>query len=120
MQGAKQSLAKERSSAELRFASSLAPFWVWPGRRQGSVMNAYGALDPNLATRSLSCAFLSLKQPKKGIDNADVVIHGTAAGRQELWPERTADAHQQRGRSLFAHAPGAGSATPSGTFRHRL
>jgi len=39
-------------------------------------MNAYGALDPNLATRSLSCAFLSLKQPKKGIDNADVVIHG--------------------------------------------
>jgi len=40
-------------------------------------MNAYGALDPGLATRSLSCALFSLKQPKKGIDNADVVIHGS-------------------------------------------
>src|SRR5215468_9477538 len=54
------------------------------------------------------------QEPRRG------QLSGTAAGTQELWPERTADAHQQRGRSLFAHAPGAGSATPSGTFRHRL
>ena len=78
MQGPQKSQAKERSSAELRFASSLAPFWVWPGRRQRSAMNAYGALDPGLATRSLSCALFSLKQPKKNVDNADGVIHGSA------------------------------------------
>src|SRR6516164_4361578 len=76
MQGFKKILTKERSSAELRFASSLAPFWVWPGRRQGSAMNAYGALDPGLATPSPSCALFSLTPPKKGVDNADVVIHG--------------------------------------------
>jgi len=76
MQGLKKISTRERSSAELRFASSLAPFWVWPGRRQGSAMNAYGALDPGLATPSPSCALFSLKQPKKGVDNADVVIHG--------------------------------------------
>ena len=76
MQGLKKILTKERSSAELRFASSLAPFWVWPGRRQGSAMNAYGALDPGLATPSPSCALFSLTPPKKGVDNADVVIHG--------------------------------------------
>jgi hypothetical protein len=39
-------------------------------------MNAYGALDPGLATPSLSCALFLLKQHKKAVDNADVVIHG--------------------------------------------
>src|SRR6516162_5378673 len=78
MQGLKKISTRERSSAELRFASSLAPFWVWPGRRQGSAMNAYGALDPGLATPLPSCALFSRKQPKKGVDNADVVIHGLA------------------------------------------
>ena len=76
MQGLKKISTRERSSAELRFASSLAPFWVWPGQRQGSAMNAYGALDPGLATPSLSCALFLLKQHKKAVDNADVVIHG--------------------------------------------
>src|SRR6516162_7011334 len=80
MQGPQKISTRERSSAELRFASSLAPFWVWPGRRHGSAMNAYGALDPGLATRSLSCALFSLNQPKKGVDNADVVIHGLILG----------------------------------------
>jgi len=65
MQGLKKISTRERSSAELRFASSLAPFWVWPGQRQGSAMNAYGALDPGLATRSLSCALFRLISPKK-------------------------------------------------------
>jgi len=81
MQGLKKISTRERSSAELRFASSLAPFWVWPGRRQGSAMNAYGALDPGLATPLPSCALFSRKQPKKGVDNADVVIHGLDRGR---------------------------------------
>src|SRR5215469_6323997 len=115
MQGAKQSLAKERSSAELRFASSLAPFWVWPGRRQGSAMNAYGALDPNLATRSLSCAFLSLKQPKKGIDNADVVIHGTDSLRGFQCRTLASGPHQQAGQCAAAILVGA-----SGTKRGSL
>ena len=65
MQGPQKSLAKERSSAELRFASSLALLWVWRVRRHGSAMNAYGALDPGLATRSLSCALFRLISPKK-------------------------------------------------------
>ena len=43
-------------------------------------MNAYGALDPGLATPSLSCALFLLKQHKKAVDNADVVIHGQLMG----------------------------------------
>src|SRR5215469_16188836 len=76
MQGPEKISTKERSFAELRFASSLAPFWVWPGRRQGSAMNAYGALDPGLATQLPSCGLFSLQSPNKSVDNADVVIHG--------------------------------------------
>jgi len=80
MQGPEKISTKERSFAELRFASSLAPFWVWPGRRQGSAMNAYGALDPGLATQLPSCGLFSLQSPNKSVDNADVVIHGPLDG----------------------------------------
>jgi len=35
-------------------------------------MNAYGRLDPCLATPSSLCAFFSLKPPKKSVDNTNV------------------------------------------------
>jgi len=44
---------------------------------------------------------------------------GSTAWAARLWPERTADAHQQRRRSLFANAARAGCATHSGTVRSR-
>jgi len=53
-------------------------------------MNAYGALDPNLATRSLSCAFLSLKHPKKALTMPTLSYMGlnpresSSGGRQRL------------------------------------
>src|SRR5262252_7454113 len=79
MQGPEKISTKERSFAELRFASSLAPFWVWPGRRQGSAMNAYGALDPGLATQLPSCGLFSLQSPNKSVDNAE---------RRHTWASR--------------------------------
>src|SRR5579864_6802551 len=47
-------------------------------------------------------------------------LSGTAAGPKKLGPERAAAAHQQRRRSVSAHAAGAGSAAYLGTVRDRL
>ena len=112
MQGPQKSLAKERSSAELRFASSLAPFWVWPGRRHGSAMNAYGALDTGLATRSLVCPF-SLNQPKKGVDNADVVIHEVRSPARWLRASFVASR-----RSVFTRSPAFTGTSVGATTSH--
>ena len=47
-------------------------------------------------------------------------LSGTTARTPEIGAERAAVAHQQRRRSLSAHAAGAGSAAYSGTIRGRL
>ena len=44
-------------------------------------------------------------------------LSGTAAGTKKLRAERTANAHQQRGRSLSTNLVSAGSATHSGSIR---
>jgi len=50
------------------------------------------------------------QEPRRGL------LPGTATGTAELGAERTANAHQQRGRSVSAHAAGAGSAAHSGSI----
>ncbi len=48
------------------------------------------------------------------------MLSGLAAGTEKLRAERTADAYQQRRRSVSAHAAGARSAAHLGTVRCRL
>src|SRR6516162_762997 len=54
------------------------------------------------------------EEPRRGL------LSGTTTRAQELGRERAAVAYQQRGRSVSAHAAGAGSAAYLGTIRHRL
>src|ERR1700733_5598173 len=54
------------------------------------------------------------QEPRRGL------LSGTAARTTKLEPERAPNAHQQGRRSVLTHVAGAGSATHSGTVRHRL
>ena len=64
---------------------------------------------------------LTLEDPHRFRKSRDVgLLSGIAAGTEKLRAERTAAAHQQGRRSVSAHVAGAGSATHSGTIRHRL
>ena len=64
---------------------------------------------------------LTLEDPHRFRKSRDVGCYlGLQPGRTKLWSERAAAAHQQRRRSVSAHATGAGSTTYSGTIRDRL
>jgi transposase len=64
---------------------------------------------------------LTLEDPHRFRKSRDVGCYlGLQPGRRQFGSERSAAAHQQRGRSLSADAAGAGSTTHLGALWHRL